>query len=182
MANWTTIAFWARWVHGDHDAAVLPQGAGDGLGVVVDGEVGAGVAVAGAGLRGGAAQQRPDQRDPMPGGLGHHQGGAEVPRIEVVPSRGQGLSRRLVIDGAGHLVVGDRGVGGGHMGDQVRERRCRAGLVMATSTGPARADVGAGALRGVVTGFGDVQLVAQPEGVPFDAHRASASYGEAIRV
>jgi hypothetical protein len=53
------------WVHGDHDADVLPSWvrAGNGLGVVVDGEVGAGVADSGAGLGGGVGQQRPDQRD-----------------------------------------------------------------------------------------------------------------------
>src|SRR5450755_2132326 len=95
----------------------------------------------------------------------------EVPRIKVVPSRGQGLSRQRVIDYGGHLVVGDRGVGGGHVGDQVRERRCRAVLVMATPAGPALAgvDAGAAASRLVVAGFADVQLVAQPEGVPLDA-------------
>jgi hypothetical protein len=44
--------------------------AGDGLTVVVDGEVGAGVPVAGAGLGGGAGEQRAGQRDAVPGELG----------------------------------------------------------------------------------------------------------------
>ena len=47
--------------------------AGDCLGVVVDGEVGAGVAVAGACLRGGVGEQRPGQRDAVPGELGDDQ-------------------------------------------------------------------------------------------------------------
>ena len=58
-----TIASLPCWVHGDQDAGRLALRAGDGLGVVVDGEVGAGVSLAGAGLRGGVGQQRPDQRD-----------------------------------------------------------------------------------------------------------------------
>ena len=104
--------------------------AGDDPGVVIDGEVGAGVALPGAGLRGGVGQQRPDQRDAVPGVLGDHQGCAEVPRVKVMPSRCQVLARELVIDGAGHLVVGHRGIGGGHVGDQVREYQVRAVLVM----------------------------------------------------
>jgi transposase len=43
-----------------------------------------------------------NQRDAVPGRLGDYQGGAEIPRVEVVPSRGQGLPRQAVVDGGGH--------------------------------------------------------------------------------
>src|ERR1017187_5862794 len=140
--------------------------AGNGFAVVVDGEVGAGVAVAGPGLGRSVRQQRPDQRDAVPGGFADQQSRAEVPRIEVMPSRCQGLPRQLVVDDDGHLVVSHRGIGGGHVRDQVRERRGRAVLVMAAAASPALA--GAAAPRLVIAGLGDVQLVSQPEGVPLD--------------
>ena len=70
------------------------------------------------------------------------------------------------MDGGGHLVTGHRGIGGGHVRDQVRERRGPAVLVMAAA-GPAVA--GAAAPRLVVAGLGDVQLVSQPELLPLDA-------------
>ena len=53
------------------------------------------------------------------------------------------------------------------MRDQVRERRCRAVPAVAAAAGPAVA--GAAAPRLIIAGFGDVQLVAKPEGVPLDA-------------
>jgi hypothetical protein len=142
--------------------------AGDGLGVVVDGEVGAGAAVARPGLRRGVREQRTDERDAVPGGLGDRQGGAEVAGIEVVPARGQGLCGQLVIDGAGHLVVGDRGTGGGHVGDQVRERRGRAVPVVAAAAGAAVA--GAAAPRLVVAGLGDVQQISDRVGFHDRSH------------
>jgi hypothetical protein len=83
-------------------------------------------------------------------------------RIEVVPSRGQLLSCQPIADGAGHLVTGDCGIGGGHVGDQVRERRGRAIPAMA-------AVAGAAAPRLVIAGPGDMKRVPEPEGVPFDA-------------
>ena len=106
--------------------------------------------MAGAGLGGGVGQQRPDQRDAVPGSAGDHQGGAEVARIEVVPSRGQVLSRQVVVDGAGHLVVGHGGIGGGHVRDQVREHQVRAALVMPAGAcaRPGAAGAAAGSARG----------------------------------
>ena len=95
-----------------------------------------------------------------------------------MPSRCQVLARELVIDGAGHLVVGHRGIGGGHVGDQVREYQVRAVLVMpavlrarpgGASVRPCRRAGLAGAGRGVVAGLGNVQLVAQPELLSLDA-------------
>ena len=85
------------------------------------------------------------------------------------------------MDGAGHLVVGHRGVGGGHVRDQVREHQVRAGPVMAAATAAASACHGApgggtgcrggpaAARRGIVAGPGDVQLAAQPELLPLGA-------------
>ena len=169
-----------RWVHGVQDARCLALRAGDGTGVVVDGEVGAGVAVACPGLRGGVCQQRSDQRDAPGGQRRDHYRGAEVAGIEIMPSGSQVLPGQVVMDGAGHLVVGHGGIGGGHAGDQVRERDLRAALVMlpAVCAGPARfvtagglalAVRAAAAGRGIVAGLGDVQLVAQPEFLPLDA-------------
>jgi hypothetical protein len=40
-----------------------------------------------------------------------------------------------VIDGAGHLVIGHRGIGGGHVRDQVREHQLRAAGVMILAAG-----------------------------------------------
>jgi hypothetical protein len=48
------------------------------------------------GFRGGAPGRR-GVTPRRPGLLGSHQGSAEVPGIEVVPSRGQALSRQVVI-------------------------------------------------------------------------------------
>src|SRR5258708_9239026 len=76
-------------------AADRAFGAGGLLAVPVDGERLLGVAAA-AGLGGVVGQQRPDPRDAVAGGLADQQSGAQVPRVEVVPSRGQGLSRQLL--------------------------------------------------------------------------------------
>jgi len=87
------------------------------------------------------------------------------------------------VDGAGHLVVGHRGIGGGHGGDQVREHQARAALVMlpvklvavpALTGVPigcplCRGGQAAGAGRGIVAGLGDVRLAAQPELLALDA-------------
>ena len=123
------------------------------LRVVVGGEVRTGVALAGAGLGGRVGLQGPDERDAVPGGLRDETAGGQVAGVEVVPSRRQALRREGVVDGAGHLHVGDRGAGGGHAGDQVRER----GRIAV----PVVAGAGAAAGRGVVAGLGDVQLVAE---------------------
>jgi hypothetical protein len=98
-----------------------------------------------------------------------------------MPPGSQALRGQVVIDDAGHLVVGHGGVGAGHVGDQVRERHLRAALVMlpAACARPARF-VTAGGLgrwpirtaaagRGIFAGLGDVQLAAQPELLPLDA-------------
>lgn len=57
-----------------------------------------------------------------------------------MPSGSQVLSGQVVMDGASHLVVGHGGIGGGHGGDQVRERHLRAapGMLPAAGAGPAR--------------------------------------------
>ena len=57
-----------------------------------------------------------------------------------MPSGSQVLSDQVVMDGASHLVVGHGGIGGGHGGDQVRERHLRAapGMLPAACAGPAR--------------------------------------------
>src|SRR5271157_6537407 len=98
-----------------------------------------------------------------------------------MPSGSQVLPGQVVMDGASHLVVGHGGIGGGHAGDQIRERDLRAALVMlpAVCAGPARFVTpdglgrwpawAAAAGRGIVAGLGDVQLVAQPELLPLDA-------------
>ena len=84
------------------------------------------------------------------------------------------------MDGASHLVAGHGGIGGGHVGDQVRERDLRAALVMlpavwavparfVSADGLGRLAWAAAAGRGIVAGLGHVQLAAQPELLPLDA-------------
>ena len=99
-----------------------------------------------------------------------------------MPSGSQVPGGQVVMDGTGHLVIGHGGIGGGHVGDQVREHDLRAALVMlpAACAGPAWFVTAAGggpgcwpfqaaaAGRGIVAGLGDVQLAAQPELLALD--------------
>ena len=173
----------------DHDrvfaglAARCPGGAGGalraghGAGVVVDGEVGPGVARPGAGLGGGVGQQRADQRDAARSPL-DDQVGAEVARVQVAAARGQAPGRQGVVNRRGHLVIGHGRVGGRHMRDQVRVHQAGAPLLVSLFTRPGLLVPGRGAPQGVpaagaggrvVAGLADVQLVSQPEGVALGA-------------
>src|SRR5437879_3760072 len=66
------------------------------------------------------------------------------------------------MDRHGHGGVGDGGVGGGHVRDQVR--RLRTVIVITVGN--------------VVAGLGEVDLVARPAMAAFSLCRASVSYGE----
>ena len=84
---------------------------------------------------------------------------------------GQLLHGQVLVDGSGHLVVCNGGVGGGHMRDQIRCRQAGAArsVLAIVRTPAARHSGAAGAGRRVVVGLGDVQFVAQPELLPLDA-------------
>jgi len=105
---------------GSPAGAGLALGAGDGAGVVVDGERGPVIALAGAGLPGGISAQRGDQGDPELAGRVQHGTRRGISAVEVLPSRGQVPAGQRGDGREGHLGVGDGRGGGRHAGDQVR--------------------------------------------------------------
>ncbi|MEV4018209.1 hypothetical protein AB0J35_47705 [Nonomuraea angiospora] len=148
----------------DHRLFLLPAGcpggvdlslrAGDLPTLPVNGEGGAVVAAAGAGLHGVVAPQRRDQRHLVQlTGLDDQFGGG-VAGIQVMLGGQQAAPGQVLVNDLGHRRVGHGGVGGGHFRDQIR--RSRAG----TGAGVGEDVVGVGA---AVAGFGDVHLVAVPD-------------------
>ena len=76
---------------------------------------------AGAGLRGGVGQQRAEQGDAArPGGEQQVRGGVAGVDGVLAGAAGPGGGQR-VVDRLGHRHVGHGRLGGGHVGDQVRE-------------------------------------------------------------